>query len=172
LSIAVIAVSFVAGLEAQEAKLKEQTRIETDDAKMVTWTGCVRASKDGFDLTEVTRDTSTNGQKEQPPMPATVMLRTVPGTIDLQKYVGRLVAISGAAEKDVFEDIEVELRTDNTIQQKPRSETKSTTKAELDVDPRGHNILVPISVRVYEARINAQSPSHRRRVGGRLQGAC
>jgi hypothetical protein len=147
LSIALIAASFVAGPQAQDTKVKQQTKVKIDDAKLVTLTGCLRASKDGFDLTEVTRGTSGKTEKEEPGTPTMVMLRQVPGTVDLQKYVGHRVAITGASEKDVFEDIEVEVRTKKTAEQKPQSDIKTTSKIEAEVDPKGHNILVPISVR-------------------------
>jgi len=144
LSIALIAASFVARPQTQETKVKQQTKVEIDDAKLVTLTGCLRASKDGFDLTEVT---SGKTRKKEPATPTMVMLRQVPGTIDLQRYVGRRVAITGAAEQNVFEDIEVEVRTKQTAEQQPQSDIKTTSKINAEVDPKGHNILVPISVR-------------------------
>jgi hypothetical protein len=143
---AALAAFLAIGLLAQEQKIKERTKVETDDAKTVTWVGCLRASADGFDLTEITRGTSGDAGKESR-TPNMVMLRRVPGTIDLQKYVGHRVAVTGATEKDVFEDIEVKIETDKTVEQKPQPDMKTKTKAELEVDPSGHNILVPISVR-------------------------
>jgi hypothetical protein len=147
LSVAVLAASYVAALPAQESKIKEPTKVETDDAKIVTWVGCLRASKDGFDLTEVTRGTSGDRRKEEVGTPPMVMLRLLPGTVDLQKYVGRRVSITGATEKDVFEDIEVEVRKEKPAQQRPQSTKKTMEKAEVDVDPKGHNILVPVTIR-------------------------
>src|SRR5215217_3745103 len=111
LSAGVIAVCFAVGLSGQEQAVKERTKVKTDDAKIVTWTGCLRASDDGFDLTEVRRGTSGNGSKESR-TPNMVMLRQVPATVDLQKYVGHRVAVTGAAEKDVFEDIQVKIETE------------------------------------------------------------
>jgi hypothetical protein len=146
LSTAAIAVSLAVGLLAQEQKIKERTKIETDDAKTVTWIGCLRASADGFDLTEITRGTSGDGRKEGR-APSMVMLRQIPGTLDLQKYVGHRVAVTGAAEKDVFEDIEVKVQTEKTVTQKAQPDIKTKAKAEVELDPSGHNILVPISVR-------------------------
>ena len=55
-------------MSAQAGKVNERTKIETDDAKVVTWTGCLRASKDGFDLTEVTRDPSAGKETRTPTM--------------------------------------------------------------------------------------------------------
>jgi hypothetical protein len=148
LSTAVITVCLAIGLTAQREKVKERTTIDTDDAKIVTWIGCLRASADGFDLTEVTRAKVADADKESR-TPNTVMLREVPAAIDLQRYVGHRVAITGATEKDVFEDIEVEVRRDKTVEQKPRTEskTRTKTKAEVETDPGGHNILVPVSIR-------------------------
>jgi hypothetical protein len=141
---AAIALSLAAGLTAQAGKVKERTKIETDDANVVTWTGCLRASKDGFDLTEVTRDPSASKHTRTPTM---VMLREVPTTIDLRQHVGHPVAITGAAEKDVFEDIEVKVRTKKTVEQQAGPDMKTKTNTEAEVDPEGHNILVPISLR-------------------------
>ena len=146
LSAGVIAVCFAVGLSGQEQAVKERTKVKTDDAKIVTWTGCLRASDDGFDLTEVTGGTSDNGRKESR-TPNMVMLRQVPATVDLQKYVGHRVAVTGAAEKDVFEDIQVKIDTEKKIEQKSQPAIKTKAKTAVDVDPKGHNILVPISVR-------------------------
>jgi hypothetical protein len=146
LSTAAIALSLTVGLTAQQGTVKERTKIETDDAKVVTWMGCLRASADGFDLTEVTRDTSGDTRKKSR-TPNIVMLREVPATLDLKRYVGHRVAITGATEKDVFEDIEVEVQTERTVAPKARPDVETKTKAEVEADPKGHNILVPISVR-------------------------
>jgi hypothetical protein len=143
---AAVVVCLSVGVATQDKQVKERTKIETDDAKIVTWTGCLRASDDGFDLTEVTGDPSKKGSKEPRP-PNMVMLRQIPTTVDLQKYVGHRVAVTGAAEKDVFEDIEVKVQTEKTVEQKARPEMRTKSKAEVEVDPSGHNILVPISVR-------------------------
>jgi hypothetical protein len=146
LSTAAIAVSLAVGLAAEQEKVKERTKIETDDAKIVTWAGCLRASDDGFDLTEVTGATSRVGRKESRTTNM-VMLRQIPATLDLRKYVGHRVAITGATEEDVFEDIEVKVQTEKKVEQKAGRDVKTKRKTEVDVDPRGHNILVPVSVR-------------------------
>jgi hypothetical protein len=146
LSVAAIVAAFAIGLAAQQEKMKERTKIETDDAKVVTLTGCLRASRDGFDLTEVAR-VATDERRKESRTPKMVMLREVPATLNLQEYVGHRVAITGAAEEDVFEDIEVEVRTERTGEQKGRPDAKAKTKAEVEADPSGHNILVPVSVR-------------------------
>ena len=145
-STATVAVFLTIGLAAQQQKVKERTKVKTDDAKVVTWIGCLQASGDGFDLTEVSRGTSGDARKDSR-APTMVMLRQVPANVDLQKHVGHRVAITGAAEKDVFEDIEVKVQTKKTVEQKARPDTKTKTKIEADVDPTGHNILVPISIR-------------------------
>jgi hypothetical protein len=154
LATTAIAVFLSVGMAAQQEKGKERTRIETDDAKVVTWTGCLRASGDGFDLTEVTGEaprltkepTREGGKKLR--TPAMVMLRQVPAGLNLQQYVGKRVAITGATEDDVFEDIEVEVRTERTVKQKSTSDGKAAKKTtEIEADPRGHNILVPVSIR-------------------------
>src|SRR5829696_5279025 len=146
LSTLAIVASFVIGLAAQQEKVKERTKIDTDDAKVVTLTGCLRASSDGFDLTEVAR-AKTGDQRKESRTPKIVMLREVPAALDLQKYVGRRVAITGATEEDVFQDIEVVVRTERTVEQKGRPDAKAKTKAKVEADPSGHNILVPVSIR-------------------------
>jgi hypothetical protein len=145
LSTAAVAVLLAIGLAAQQEKVKERTKIDTDDAKIVTWMGCLRASDDGFDLTDVTR-ANPAGRKESR-TPIMVMLRQVPAALHLQRFVGRRVAITGAAEKDVFEDMEVEVEKETIIERKGRPDVKTKTKAEVEANPGGHNILVPISVR-------------------------
>ena len=147
-SIAAIVASFAIGLAAQQEqkKVKERTKIDADDAQVVTLTGCLRASKDGFDLTEVAR-VATDERRKESRTPKMIMLREVPTALNLQKYVGRRVAITGATEEDVFEDIEVEVRTERTGDQKGLPDAKGKTKAKIEADPRGHNILVPVSVR-------------------------
>jgi hypothetical protein len=150
LSATVAVLALAMELAAQQPAVKERTTIETDDAKVVTWVGCLRASKDGFDLTEVAQEApSTNGKKTR--TPKMVMLRQIPATLDIEKYVGRRVAITGATEKDVFEDIEVEVQTERTVQQERGSDVKAKTEAEVDADPSGHNILVPVSIREISA---------------------
>ena len=146
LSATVAVLALTIELTAQQTAVKERTTVETDDAKVVTWMGCLRASKDGFDLTEVTQEASTTNRKKTR-TPKMVMLRHVPATLDLPKYVGRRVAITGATEKDVFEDIEVEVQTERTVRQKSGSDVKAKTESEIDADPSGHNILVPVSIR-------------------------
>jgi hypothetical protein len=146
LSTAAVVIFLAVGVATQEKPVQERTKIDTDDARVVTWTGCLRASQDGFDLTEVTGDRSRKGRKDSRP-PNMVMLRQIPATLDLQKYVGRRVAVTGATEKDVFEDIEVKVQTEKTVEQKAGRETTTKAKMEAEVDPKGHNILVPISIR-------------------------
>lgn len=150
LSAATIAVSLAIGLTAQE-KVKERTKIDTDDAKVVTWVGCLRASADGFDLTEVTSSKSVeqgkgDDDKGRPRTPKMVMLRHVPAGLNLQGHVGRRVAVTGATEKDVFEDIEVKVKTERTAKEKPRPDRRTKTTTEVEADPSGHNILVPVSI--------------------------
>jgi hypothetical protein len=145
LSSAVLAVVLGVGLSAQERAVEQRTKVAMDDAKTVTWTGCLRASKDGFDLTEVSPATSGGHTRKDRPTPSTVMLRPMPGTVDLQKYLDRRVAITGAAEEDVHEDIEVKVET--SVEEKSRPDMKTKAKASIDVDPNGHNILVPLSIR-------------------------
>jgi hypothetical protein len=145
-AIGVAAIVLTMRVAAQQQTAKERTTIETDDARVVTLTGCLRASKDGFDLTEVTQEASGD-QREKSRTPKMVMLRHVPAALDLPKYVGRRVAITGAAEEDVFEDIEVEVQTERTVQQKPGRDLKTKTESEVEADPSGHNILVPVSIR-------------------------
>jgi hypothetical protein len=150
LSLAAVVASLSIGVTAQQDKAKERTKIQTDDAKVVTWTGCLRASADGFDLTEVTAaEAKTPGteQSKESRAPKMVMIREVPDALDLSRYVGHRVAITGATEKDVFEDIEVKVRTEKKVEQQARADLKTKTKTEVEADPRGHNILVPVSVR-------------------------
>src|SRR5687768_3927029 len=97
LSTAAIAMSVAIGLAVQQEKVKERTKIDTDDAKVVTWTGCLRASGDGFDLTEIAR-VPLGEERKKTRTPNVVMLREVPAGLDLRKYVGRRVAITGATE--------------------------------------------------------------------------
>jgi hypothetical protein len=143
--IAAIVASFAIGLTVQQETVKERTKIDADDAEVVTLAGCLRASKDGFDLTEVAR-VATHEEHKDSRTPKMVMLREVPAALDLQTYVGRRVAITGATEEDVFEDIEVEVRTER-IDHKGRPDAKGRTKTEVEADPKGHNILVPVSIR-------------------------
>lgn len=151
LSSAALTVFFSMGLTAQEPKTAERTKIDTDDAKVVTWTGCLRASGDGFDLTEVRRakdgDAGKGDAGKEERTPTVVMLRHVPESLDLKAYINRRVAITGATEKDVFEDIEVKVRTETTTGRKDQPNAKAKTTAEVEADPRGHNILVPVSIR-------------------------
>ena len=152
LSTAVIAASLSIGLTPQQDKVKERTKIDTDDAKVVTWIGCLRTSADGFDLTEVTAGTprpkdAGKDETRESRTPKTVMIREVPDTLDLAAYVGHRVAITGATEKDVFEDIEIKVRTEKKVEQKSRPDLETKTKTEVEADPSGHNILIPVSVR-------------------------
>jgi hypothetical protein len=141
-----LAIFLGVGVTTQEQGAKERTKVGLDDARTVTWTGCVRAAKDGFDLTEITRAKSAERQKA-PRAPASVMLRQLPDGPDLRQYVGRRVAITGATEKDVFEDIEVKVETEKKVGQTGQPETKTKAKSKIETDPGGHNILVPVSVR-------------------------
>jgi hypothetical protein len=146
---------FAVSVSAQDTTVKSKTKIEADDAKIITMTGCLSKAPSGdlFVLagaTKLTGDEMTARSKtevehdEDKPVGtsgsiATYELMPKEG-VDLTPHVGHKVEISAIAldPKDDDDEAEVDIQTRTKIKRDdaPDSKVKTETEAEL---PRGEN---------------------------------
>jgi hypothetical protein len=143
LAFALVSVLTV-GLSAQDPQVKTETKIKADDAKVVTFTGCVQAAPEpsAFILANVvpvsksvTSETATGTSgAAKTTTTTTTTYALVPGeaTIEFKPHVGQKVEVTGLlldAAKPGDDDAKIKMETKTKVEGKP--ETKETTKAEV-----------------------------------------
>jgi hypothetical protein len=131
-SFAAVLVCATIGLNAQDATVKTKTKVEGDNTKMVTYTGCVNAGTETrtFVLDKVvpvttTRTTEVAGTGGSISTTSTSYF-LVPGEkVTLQQYVGKKVEVQGML-------ISGDSKTKTEIKREDAPDTKITTKVEND----------------------------------------
>jgi hypothetical protein len=131
-SFAAALVCATIGLNAQDATVKTKTKVEGDNTKMVTYTGCVNAGTETrtFVLDKVvpvttTRTTEVAGTGGSISTTSTSYF-LVPGEkVTLQQYVGKKVEVQGML-------ISGDSKTKTEIKREDAPDTKITTKVEND----------------------------------------
>lgn len=159
ISTCVVALFAAASLNAQkDATIKSETKIKTDDGKVVTTSGCLIGGPNSYTLsraTPVVQERVTVGTS------GTVVSYTlVPrGGVDLTTHVGQQVEVTGvlvpAAGKGGDDaKIKVEEKSKAEIEDSPDARSKSNTKVEV---PRGaYPQLAVTSVKMVGAACIAQ----------------
>jgi hypothetical protein len=159
ISTCVVALFAAASLSAQkDATIKSETKIKTDDGKVVTTSGCLIGSPSSYTLsraTPVVQERVTVGTS------GTVVSYTlVPrGGVDLTTHIGQQVEVTGvlvpAAGKGGDDaKIKVQEKSKAEIEDSPDAKSKSNTKVEV---PRGaYPQLAVTSVKMVGATCIAQ----------------
>lgn len=139
-----MALGCAAGLSAQSATVKQETRIEVEDGKEVVLTGCLgrSASGDGFVLTNV------EGREDDEHARAYFL---VGEEDDLSEHLGHLVEIEGKATD---EDGELEVTTRTTVERDDADDKETETKTEIEGDLSGAPYLGVEEVRMIRTSCN------------------
>jgi hypothetical protein len=157
---------FAASVSAQDATVRTKTKVEADDAKVVTMTGCLQqgAAGDFFvlsgatmmkgddlksktrtkvdvdkDETEVRTKTKTEVD-DQEAVGTSGMVATyelIPKAgLDLTPHVGHRVEVTAVAVEAGKGDADVEMRTETKVERDDARDTKTKSKTSVEV-PKG-----------------------------------
>jgi hypothetical protein len=159
---------------AQDTTVKSRTKIETDEAQIVSMTGCLRQDagtgtymligtvkaagqnvttdstvKIDVDKDErtVTAETKTKGDKGAGVDPDAVSTYGLaPGNVNLTPYVGRQVQIAAAAVKPGHKDADVKIDERTTVDPEHGRErtSREKTKVEIERGPLGQYTVVSV----------------------------
>lgn len=135
-----------ATLSAQDKTVKTETQIKSDDAKVVTMTGCVTGGPQAFILTNaVFADNRKDDKKSDKPVGtsgSSGVYALLPNEgVDLKSQLGHKVEIVGAivpAAKDDDDDAKLEVRQRTRVDREDAPDAKSETRSEIRV-PRGEH---------------------------------
>jgi hypothetical protein len=142
LSSCVIALIAAASVGAQDATIKKETRIDADDAKVRSFTGCLTGGPTTFTLTNVA-PVNPPGKSSDKPVgtsgAAVAYVLTAKEGVTLAPHVGHRVEVAGVvipAAKDGDKDAKVEIRERTEVQRDgaPDSKSETTTRSTI---PRG-----------------------------------
>ena len=130
-------IACAAGLSAQSATVKSETKVEVKEGKDVTVTGCLARSANGvaFQLNDVEGKGVTS------------RAYTLVGKDDLASNIGQLVEIKGKAS-DLGGDAKVEVKTKSKIEREGADDKKTTSETTLKGDLPGIPFLGVKSVKV------------------------
>ena len=171
---AMVLLAVGATLSAQDTTVKSRTKIEGDEAQIVSMTGCLRQDtstgaymlvgtveaagenvtneakvkidRDKHDTT-VTADTrakADNGDKAATGVASTYVLS--PGNVKLTPHVGQRVQIAAAAVKPGHKDAEVTINDKTTVDPEHGrdSDSRSKTKVDIERGPLGQYTVVSV----------------------------
>lgn len=171
---AVVLLAVGTTLSAQDTTVKSRTKIEGDEAQVVSMTGCLRQdtatgtyslvgsiaaagdkvrtdSKVKVDIdkkdTTVTAETRAKGDKRSGADPDAISTYGLaPGNVNLTPYVGRQVQIAAAAVKPGHKDADVTIDDKTTVDPEGGrdSASRSKTKVEVARGPLGQYTVVSV----------------------------
>ena len=171
---AVVVSALYATAYAQDTTVKSRTKIDADEAQVVSMTGCLRQdaatgtymligtikaagdnvrndSKVKIDVDKddrtVTAETRSKGDKRSGADPDAVSTYGIaPGNVNLTPYVGRQVQLAAAAVKPGHKDADVKIDDKTTVDpERGRDSTsKSRTKVEIERGPLGQYTAVSV----------------------------
>jgi hypothetical protein len=171
---AVVLAALGATAYAQDTTVKSRTKINADEAQVVSMTGCLRQdtatgtyslvgsiaaagdnvrtdSKVKVDVdkkdTTVTAETSAKGDKRSGADPDAISTYGLaPGNVNLTPYVGRQVQIAAAAVKPGHKDADVTIDDKTTVdpERGRDSASRSKTKVEVERGPLGQYTVVSV----------------------------
>lgn len=124
---------------AQDAKIKSETRIKADDAKVVTMTGCLQGGPSLFTLANanLSKDEAKKLRKSVGTSGTAGIYDLTPREgVELGNLVGQQVEVTGvmipaATAHDKHTTIEIKEKTKVEAEHQPDQKTESKTKAEI-----------------------------------------
>lgn len=171
---AAVLVAMCSAVYAQDTTVKSQTKIEADEAQVVSMTGCLRhdVATDTYSLvgsvaaagSRVTTDSKVKIDVDRDDRTVTTERRAkgdkgtgadaeaistyglAPGNVNLTPYVGRQVQIAAAAVKPGHKDADVTINDKTTVDpERGRDSTsRSQTKVEVERGPIGQYTVVSV----------------------------
>lgn len=143
LGYSMIAAMLACGIAAaQDVQTKTQSKVNVEDGKSVTVTGCVARSADGYTLTNVADKKGTRTDY--------VLAATDSDDLDdLKDHVGHRVQIEGKAADEGKGKVTVETKTETKVADGDTSETKA--KSQVKGDLKGLPFLGVKSVKMIAA---------------------
>lgn len=178
-AVALLALGTTVG--AQDTTVKSRTKINADDAQLVSMTGCLRqdASSGAFSLfgkidatgenlerksrtkvdvdkddTTVTTDTRTKGDKGTSVGVATYILS--PGNVSLTPHVGKEVHVSAAMVEPGHDDADVTIRDKSTVDPEHGKDRSSREKTKVEIEKGAPGQFTVVSVRATGATCAAR----------------
>ena len=171
---AVVLLAVGASVSAQDTSVKSRTKIEGDEAQVVSMTGCLRQEastrayllvgtvdaagekvrtdakvtidrdKDDTTVTTDTRSRADKGDKGAAGVASTYVLS--PGNVNLTPHVGHRVQIAAAAVKPGHKDADVTIHDETNVDPEHGrdSKSRSKTKVEIERGPLGQYTVVSV----------------------------
>jgi hypothetical protein len=142
LSACAIALFAAASVSAQDATIRTEKKIDADDAKVRTFSGCLTGGPTKFTLTNVEAVPPPGKTSDKPVGTsgrAVAYVLTAPEGVTFVPHVGQKVEVSGvlvppAKDGDKDADVEIRERTEIEREGAPDSESETRTRARI---PRG-----------------------------------
>jgi hypothetical protein len=146
----------VATLSAQDKTIKTETQIKSDDAKVVTMTGCVSGGPQAFILTNAVFADDKKGDKKSDKAVGTsgssgVYALTPNEGVDLKSQLGHKVEVIGAiipAAKDGDKDAKLEVREKTRVDREDAPDSRSETRTESQIARGPHAQFAVASVKM------------------------
>ena len=145
ISSCVVALCAASAVHAQDTTIKSETRIKTDDAKVLTVSGCLGGGPTNFTLSNVVAAAAPSDKKDDRKTVGTSGLLEAyalmpQAGVALAPHVGHRVELTGvvvppATKGDDDAKIEVTERTQVQRENAPDSKTETTTKARIARGP-------------------------------------
>ena len=171
---AVVLLAVGTALSAQDTTVKSRTKIEGDEAQVVSMTGCLRQDaqtraymlvgtvdavgenvttdakvkidrdKDDTTVTAETRAKGEKGDKAATGIKSTYVL--APGNVNLAPHVGHQVQIAAAAVKPGHKDADVTVRDETKVDPEHGRDSTSRSKAKVEIErgPLGQYTAVSV----------------------------
>jgi hypothetical protein len=171
---AVVLLAVCATLAAQDSTTKSRTKIDGDDARIVSMTGCLRqdvatgayslvgaigaagervrtTSKTETDVDEddttVKSDTRTRARGDRATADVTATYILVPGKVNLAPHVGQRVQLAAAAVEPGHRDAEVTIRDKTTVDPENGRDRTSRSKTEVEIEGGAPGQYTVVSVK-------------------------
>jgi hypothetical protein len=145
-------------VSAQDSTVKSRTRIEGDEAQLVSMAGCLRhdASTGAYTLVgtvdaigerltnEAKADKGDKRDKGAVGLASTYVLS--PGNVNLKPHVGQRVQVAAAAVKPGHKDADVTVRDETKVDAERGRDSNSRSKTEVEIErgPLGQYTVVSV----------------------------
>lgn len=134
-----------ATVSAQDAKIKSETKVKSDDGKVVTLRGCLAGTPPSFTLDHASSAVVARAEKKSDHDHDAIgttgslgsYMLTPRGGVQLEPQIGHMVEVTGvlipaAGKHDDDATVKVEKRTKVEREDAPDSKVKSKTEAHVD----------------------------------------